>query len=110
MLDRTVTHKRPDYSARDSSGAPTPSYNTLNADVPACIAPMAADPVSAAAFDRKDIVTDFAIYTDSNLGVKAKDEIVDGTDVYQVEGAMEFRNTMVANVTVYVIAANLRKV
>ncbi len=107
MLDRTVTHKRPDYTA-DASGARTATYATQNSGVPASIAPMAADPISASAFDRMDIVTSHAIYTDSDIGVKAKDQIIDGTDVYEVKGAMKFENTMVANVTVYVVAADLR--
>ncbi len=108
MLDRTVQHKRPSY-APDAMGGRTPTYAVLTADVPASIWPMAANPMLANAFDRKDIVTDYAICTDRDISAKAKDEIVDADgSIYLVEGSMKFENTMVENVTVYVMAANLR--
>jgi hypothetical protein len=107
MLDKIVQHQRATYTA-DAGGGRTPTYATINANAPACIAPLAADPVASAAFERQDIVTSHAIYTDSDLAVKAKDRITHGSDEYIVAGSMKFDNSFVANVTVYVIAADLR--
>lgn len=110
LLDRTVQHYHPTYTA-DASGARTPSYATVaNADVPAAIWPVAYDPVMAAAFDRADIVCDHVILTDSDLGAKAKDKVTNGDDEYLVNGVMAFRNSMVANVTVYCMGATKRTV
>ena len=109
ILDKTVSHKRAVYTS-DAGGGRTPNYsNVLATSVPASIWPMAANEAIANAFDRMDIVTTHAICTDRDLGVKAdQDIIVHGTDIYKVAGAMKFENTLVANVTVYVVAADLR--
>lgn len=98
----------------DAGGGRTPTFATENADVPAAIWPMSANPPLAEAFDRMDIVTSHAICVDADLAVKADDRITDDGEAgvyYLVSGAMKFANDKVMkNTTIYVIAADLRKV
>jgi hypothetical protein len=114
-LGKRITHRHAATYTTDAGGGRTPNYTVVAANLPCSIWPLASDPKLSEAFSRMDIVTTHALCFDQDLGVKVNDLLItgDGTvdgagDKYLVAGAIKFEDPTVANVTVYLVAADLR--
>lgn len=109
LMRERVTHQR-NAPTKDANGGDVAAWATVATGLRCAIWPVQEVPELAQAFARRDILVSHIIAFASNLGAKASDRIVNGTDYYVVESVENYSNTGVMGHPVYCVGANLRTV
>lgn len=108
MQDRvTIQRNTP---TKDANGGPVAAWTTRASNQRCAIWPVQEVPELAQAFARRDILVSHVIAFGSDVGAKANDRIVRGSDYYVVEAVENYRNDGVLGHPIYCVGANLRTV
>jgi hypothetical protein len=109
LMPERVTHQR-NAPTKDANGGDVAAWTTVASGLRCAIWPVQEVPELAQAFQRRDILVSHVLAFSSNIGAKASDRLVNGTDYYVVEGVENYSNIGVLGHPVYCVGANLRTV
>lgn len=109
LMQERVSHQRNAPTA-DANGGDVANFVNVATGLRCAIWPVQEMPEVKEAFDRRDIVVSHVLVFGTDIGVRASDRLVNGTDYYVVEDFERYRQTGVLPHPLYCVGANLRTV